>query len=205
MTSSCVTIAAVFGQAWSQSNAASARRPSKEKKAMISSLISLRTRRCRIAALRPEDARALAAITDASVTSRVHFLTEPFTEADAEALIRAGETGHRFLGVWSRADARLLGVVGVNAKTAYEIEIGYWFAAFARGRGMAEEAAAAVIAEISDRNPACRIVAECRPDNQPSWRLLSRLGFVPTGRPGERPGRALLFWRALSGVRFDVC
>jgi RimJ/RimL family protein N-acetyltransferase len=165
---------------------------------------SIRTRRCRIAALRAEDACAVQAITDASVTSRVHFLPEPFTLADAEALIRDG-LGGRFLGVWSRDDARLLGVVGVHAKKSYEIEVGYWFAAAARGRGLAGEAVESVIASLADRDPARRIVAECRPDNAPSWRLLQRVGFAPLGEKGERPGRERLFWRAPPGVRFDVC
>ena len=157
-------------------------------------------RRCRIAALRLEDAPSLQAITDASVTSRVHFLAEPFLLADAEALIRGGEDGHRFLGVWSRETSHLLGVVGANPKTPYETEVGYWFAAPARGRGLAAEAVGAVIAALADENPLCRIVAECRPDNRPSWTLLERIGFRKTERKGDRPGREVLFWRACSGV-----
>ncbi|MGE4527614.1 MAG: GNAT family N-acetyltransferase [Rhodospirillaceae bacterium] len=165
----------------------------------------LKTRRCRIAALRTEDARALQAITDASVISRVHFLSAPFTLADAEALIRGGEDGHRFFGVWSREAPQLFGVVGATPRSLYEIEVGYWFAAAARGRGLAGEAVEAMAAALADRNPVSRIVAECRPDNRPSWQLLERVGFASAGRKGERPGREMLFWRARSGVRFDVC
>ncbi len=164
----------------------------------------LRTRRCRIALLRAEDAAALQAITDESVTSRVHFLPAPFTVADAATLIRAAD-GHRFYGVWERDEARLLGVVGANPRNSYEIEVGYWFAAVARGRGLAGEAVRAVIAGLADRNPVSRIVAECRPDNAPSWRLLERVGFAATGDKGKRPGRELLSWRVCPGVRFDVC
>jgi RimJ/RimL family protein N-acetyltransferase len=165
---------------------------------------SLRTRRCRIAELRVQDAHALQTITDVSVTSRVHFLPEPFTLADAEALIRDG-LGGRFLGVWSRDRSRLFGVVGVHPRNAYEVEVGYWFAAPARGQGLAGEAVGSVDAFLSDRDPARRIVAECRPDNAPSWRLLHRVGFAPMGETGERPGRERLSWRARPGVRFDVC
>lgn len=173
---------------------------------MISEIKPIRTRRCRIAALRREDARALQTITDASVTARVHFLTEPFTLADAEALIAGGESGQTFLGVWSREDDALLGVVGVHPSAGCEIEVGYWFAAAARGRGIAAEAVEAVIAALADIAPARRIVAECLPSNRPSWKLLERVGFAATGRKGARPGRELLAWRApAGGVRFDVC
>ncbi len=171
---------------------------------MFSLPTSIGTRRCRIAELRVQDARALQAITDVSVTSHVHFLPEPFTLADAEALIRDGRGG-RFLGVWSRDRSRLFGVVGVHPKTSYEVEVGYWFAAPARGQGLADEAVGSVIASLADRDPARRIVAECRPDNAASWRLLHRVGFAPMGEPGERPGRERLSWRARPGVRFDVC
>lgn len=54
---------------------------------MTDTLLALSTDRCRIAPLHADDACALAAITDASVTAQVHFLPTPFTEADARALI----------------------------------------------------------------------------------------------------------------------
>ncbi len=169
---------------------------------MISDIRPIRTRRCRIAALRREDAPALLAITDASVTARVHVLPEPFTLADAEALIASG----CFLGVRGRGDGALLGVVGVHPSAGCEVEVGYWFAAAARGRGLAAEAVEAVIEALADVAPARRIVAECLPENRPSWRLLERVGFSATGRKGARPGRELLAWRApAGGVRFDVC
>lgn len=173
---------------------------------MFSQIRPIRTRRCRIAALRREDARAVLAITDASVTARVHILPEPFTLADAEALLAGGEAGQGFLGVWDRADETLLGVVGVHPAAGSEVEVGYWFAAAARGRGLAAEAVRAVTEAVADLAPTRRIVAECLPENRPSWKLLERVGFSATGRKGARPGRELLAWRApAGGVRFDVC
>ncbi len=174
---------------------------------MIPRLNPIRTRRCRVALLGPGDAPALAAITDASVTVRVHFLPEPFTAADALALIEGGESGHRFYGVWAREGEDLLGVIGVNPRGRYVIEVGYWFAAAARGRGFAAEAVEGVVAVLAERHPQCRIVAECRPDNCSSRHLLERVGFHATGGAGERPGRMLFAWaaRSPSSYRFDVC
>src|SRR3546814_5204453 len=51
---------------------------------MTDTLIRLSTERCRIDRLAPDDAAALAAITDASVTEQVHFLPESFAEARSE-------------------------------------------------------------------------------------------------------------------------
>jgi RimJ/RimL family protein N-acetyltransferase len=171
---------------------------------MFPSLSEIVTRRCHIAPLTPDDAPQLQAITDASVTARIHFLSEPFTLADAEALI-AEDDGHRFLGVWDTAEARLLGVIGVHPRRPREIEVGYWFAAAARGRGLATETVETVVAALASRYPDHRIVAECRPDNRASWKLLSRIGFRPAGEDGTRPGRALLRFDARAMVRFDVC
>jgi len=165
----------------------------------------IRTPRCRIDPLQIEDAAALQSITDASVTERVHFLPEPFTLADARALIVGSTREDRFLAVRSPEGATLLGVIGVHEKRERAIEIGYWFAATARGKGLATEALRAVTAQLASLNPDRRIVAECHSDNRRSWALLERIGFVPAGTAGERPGRRLLVRKAEAGYRIDVC
>ena len=92
-----------------------------------------------------------------------------------------------------RAGERTLaGVIGGGLRGADEIEIGYWFGPRFWGQGYAGEAVGAFIALLRREIPARRIVAECRRDNLPSWRLLARLGFVPAGRAGERAERELL-------------
>ena len=46
---------------------------------MTDTLLALSTDHCRITPLYADDARALSAITDETVTSKVHFLPAPFT------------------------------------------------------------------------------------------------------------------------------
>ena len=76
-----------------------------------------------------------AAITDASVTERIHFLPDPFTPDHARALLRAGGGAGRFHGIWSREGTALLGAIGVHpAPHRREVEIGYWLSPAARGR-----------------------------------------------------------------------
>ena len=172
---------------------------------MTDTLLALSTAHCRITPLLADDARALAAITDETVTSRVHFLPAPFTEPDARALIAGSGGGDVFHAVRDEHGLDLNGVIGVHRRARDEYEIGYWFAARVRGKGIATEAVRAVVEALAASLPGASIVAECHPDNDRSRALLRRIGFVSTGRPGKRPGRMLMSWRAAPAWRIDVC
>lgn len=116
------------------------------------------------------------------------FSRSPFTRADAEALIRGrGDGRDCFIGAWRGHS--LVGVVGAHLAGDDRIEIGYWIAQPRQGQGYATEAAAAILALLRSRFPERRIFAECRPDNRVSWRVLEKLGFRATGKPGARPER----------------
>ena len=150
------------------------------------------TRRLGIKPLVLSDATALAAVTDdPTIAGVIDFLPNPFTLADAEAIIRRNDDDTEcFFGVW--ADGRLAGVVGAHLLGVERIEIGYWIGGAFQGKGVATEAAGALITALQVKYPGRRIVAECRPDNIKSWRVLEKLGFRPTGSAGDRPGRQLL-------------
>ena len=94
------------------------------------------------------------------------------------------------------AGADLKGVIGVHLKQNREIESGYWFSAAARGKGLATEAVREMVTKVETCYPEHRILAECHPANVRSWALLERIGFVPTGKIGHRPGRMVLSWNA---------
>ncbi len=128
---------------------------------MTETLIRLTTPRCRIDRLVADDAADLWAITDASVTSQVHFLPEPFTKDEAAALIARSRGDDVFHAV--RDAAGLAGVIGVHRRGAGEYEVGYWFAARARGQGLAREAVGATVREIAAARRGATVVAECRP------------------------------------------
>ena len=166
----------------------------------------IRTTRCRITPLAEADSADLAAITDASVTGSIHFLSEPFTADDARALIRAQMADDRFFGIRSREDGTLLGVIGVHCHGRRRtVEIGYWMAAPVRGQGYAREALQVLIARLALQFPDSRIVAECHPDNARSQGLLQRVGFTSTGQAGQRPGRVLYAQTVQRAGRIDVC
>jgi RimJ/RimL family protein N-acetyltransferase len=138
------------------------------------------------------DAEPFQALTnDPAIADSVDFLTLPFTLADAERLIVGrGDGKDCFWGVW--LDRRMVGTVGTHLRGPEEIEIGYWLSQAARGQGFASEAVAAVLAALAVAYPKRLIVAECRPENVASWRLLERAGFCPDGSDGLRAGRKRL-------------
>lgn len=158
----------------------------------LSSLPPIETERLHIRRLDPADAEALRVVAnEPAILEAVHFLEHPLTRAEAEALI-VGENGRDcFWGVWESGRPDLVGTVGTHMRGA-EIEIGYWFAAAAQGRGLATEAVGAVVTALTHAFREHRIVAECRPENGASWRLLERIGFRPDGAAGSRPGRKRL-------------
>ena len=162
--------------------------------ASLLDLPPIETARCVLAALRIEDAAALQMLTDDPViTEAISFLGGRFRLADAEALIAKQVAGSdAFMGIWDRDSGRLAGMIGAHLRGTDDIEIGYWIGIGFRGRGYAGEAAAALVAMLRELFPARHIIAECRPENRASWAILARLGFVPTGADGQRPGRKRL-------------
>ena len=150
--------------------------------------------RLRLAALEPSDADEVQRLTDEpAITSAIDFLPEPFTQADSQALIATQNNGLTcFLGVRLRADDVLVVVCGAHLRGCDTVEIGYWVGSRHQGRGIAFEAASALIAALGDLRPDRRVYAECRPANTKSWRVLAKLGLRSSGEPGVRPGRVCM-------------
>lgn len=157
-------------------------------------LVALTTERLDLRPLQPIDAEAFRVMTDeASITGVVADLPSPFTAADANRLIVGqGDGRDGFWGLWPRDEPALAGTIGTHLVGDGEIEIGYWLASAWRGRGLASEALAAVLAALANAYPHRRIFAECRPQNVASWQLLERQGFAPDGTDGKRDGRKRL-------------
>jgi RimJ/RimL family protein N-acetyltransferase len=80
-----------------------------------------------------------------------------------------------------------IGVIGSAGMGEHEgqPEIGYWIARDHWGRGYATEAAAAVL-KIARTLGHRRVLAGHFADNPASGKVLRKVGFVPTGRLGQR-------------------
>ena len=70
-----------------------------------------------------------------------------------------------------------------------EVEIGYGLAPSARGRGLGTEAVRLLVDWVRSEGGARSVRAEVLPGNEPSLRLLARLGFEDIG---ERAGHRIL-------------
>jgi RimJ/RimL family protein N-acetyltransferase len=160
----------------------------------LSTLPAIATERLDLRPLQPGDAQAFRAMTDEpGITDVVDFLPTPFLLDDATRLILGRRDGRDcFWGVWTRDPSVLIGTVGTHLVDADAIEIGYWLATGHHRLGFGSEAVSALLPVLSDAYPHRRILAECRPQNEASWRLLERLGFAADGSDGKRDGRKRL-------------
>ena len=162
----------------------------------LPSLPPIETTRLILRPLALPDAEAFRGLTDdPAIINAVNFLERPFELTDAQNLILGDGDGRDcFWGVWQRGNSALIGTVGTHLSGTKEIEVGYWFAITAQGRGLASEAVTGISGVLLATYPERRIVAECRPQNEASWRLLERVGFRADGSDGARPGRRKLIF-----------
>ena len=169
----------------------------------LDSLFPIESDRLRLSPLTPADAAALQAISDHPVIlGSITFLPRPFGIAEAEVLIRArGDGRDRFVGVWSRTDGTLAGVLGVHLQGESRVEIGYWIAPDRHGAGYATEAGRALLRRLREAAPERQVVARAFADNTGSRRVLAKLGFVPAAEAGLDPDPLLFVLPAsLSGA-----
>lgn len=160
------------------------------------------TERLLIRRLKREDAAELSAISPLEVTKWMSFMESGLPIETAEALIEGqGQAGDYFHGIYfyglPTSDGSLVGALCSADCLNDTIEIGYWLAPAAQGKGYAFEAVQGFLREISALGRS--VWAETRPDNAASIRLLTRAGFVASERPGPLPGRVEFELR--TGVR----
>jgi RimJ/RimL family protein N-acetyltransferase len=108
--------------------------------------------------------------------------------------------GHGLWGVEARGTGELLGMSGLLKRDWLPApDLGYAFLPAARGRGVASEAARAVLDVARQRFAYTRVVAIVSPENVASIRLLEGVGFVADGTvtpPGEGRAIAHYAWAA---------
>jgi ribosomal-protein-alanine N-acetyltransferase len=109
------------------------------------------------------------------------------SEAFRERIARHFEEhGHGFWAVLRRDAPGLVGLVGLlnipwSARFTPAVEIGWRIAPGHQRRGYAEEAARAALADGFGRLGLAEIVAFTIPANEPSWRLMEKLGMARDG------------------------
>ena len=139
---------------------------------------------------REEDLDPLFAI-NGDPDSMQHFLsvmTRPESDAWGQRMqSHIDAHGWGFWAVEERGGAPFVGVVGLmtigwQARFTPAVEIGWRVAPAHRRKGIAEEAARAALDFGFDRLGLGEIVAFTVPPNEPSWRMMEKLGMRADGR-----------------------
>jgi RimJ/RimL family protein N-acetyltransferase len=146
--------------------------------------------------LRPgwiEDAPELArAIGHHEVVRNLSRAPWPYAQGDAEAFLaterKASDLPVFLICALEDGDGRIVGCIGLDRMETGAVELGYWIAPAAWGRGYATEAGRAVV-EIARTLRVPRLSAGHFVDNPASGRVLRKLGFKPTGRVAPRFSR----------------
>ena len=152
-----------------------------------------RTSRLTLRPAWPEDAPALSqAIGHQQVVRMLSHVPWPYALGDAQQFLSKPRTGTDafFLILSHEQDyPRIVGGMGIHPQDAGH-EFGYWLTPSAWGRGYATEAGRAVIAIARHALGLKRLKAGHFIDNPASGRVLTKLGFKPTGTIELRPCRA---------------
>lgn len=133
----------------------------------------------------------VAGVGDREVAIRLSRIPHPYGIADARFFLDKVVPHEWCWAIALAGDDTLIGVVGLTPGAAPgAAELGYWLSRAHWGRGLATEAAAAVLAHGIATLGFTSIVSGHFAGNPASGRVLEKLGFVATGR-GMRPCLAL--------------
>ncbi len=133
----------------------------------------------------PEDRDAiLAGIAEESIVRNLARAPWPYGLEDAQAFAALPQDPRLPHFLVTLPGVGVIGSAGMGEHQG-EPEIGYWMARAHWGQGYATEAAGAVL-RIARTLGHRRVVAGHFADNPASGKVLKKLGFVPTGRPGTR-------------------
>jgi [ribosomal protein S5]-alanine N-acetyltransferase len=110
---------------------------------------------------------------------------EPWSDAKVREFIarqmrHAARNGFCFWKIQRKPDGRLIGLCGLYALPLgcrWEVEIGWWLTPHYWGRGLASEAASAVMKFALKNLPVERIVAIAIAENYASRRIMQKIGM----------------------------
>jgi RimJ/RimL family protein N-acetyltransferase len=145
-----------------------------------------------VISLRPwtlDDVPAIAvACADPEIARWIHQLPTPYGESDAREYIASTEAAWRdgvgaFFAVVNCADGGLVGSIALHVldPELANVEVGYWTAAPARGRGLTTRALRLLTRWALDEVGAQRVQLRADVLNAPSLRVAEKAGFTREG------------------------
>lgn len=162
----------------------------------MSSTFSLETERLLLRAAEPGDVGDLVGLHDDPLVA--HYLgvrdRDWYEWRLGVSAVEWAERGHGFVTILDRADGAFLGRTGFKYWPEFgETELGWVLRPEARGRGVATEAAAAMLRWGAERFEVPYFTAMIRPDNVASISVAERLGMSPL-RADELLGDAVIVY-----------
>jgi ribosomal-protein-alanine N-acetyltransferase len=106
----------------------------------------------------------------------------PTDAEEIKGVVEWFATGDRFLAVCLKTTGKLVGLVSLNPKDGGEYGFGYVFHTDYHGQGYATEACRAALDHVFGPLGAERVVTGTAEANEPSCRLLRRLGLKEIGQ-----------------------
>lgn len=154
-----------------------------------------------------KDARQIACcVNDIEMARNLARLPHPYAPKDALSWIQYAEKaraqGSEYAFVITHAEAGVIGSVGFNRTQGEAWEIGYWVDKAVQRKGVATEAARALLHWGESRFGVTEFIAGHFQDNPASGRVLEKLGFQRIGEKqmysAARGGQDLAWRYALS-------
>ncbi len=145
---------------------------------------SLLTDRLLIRPLEESDAQAVAAYRSDPAVARFQSWTAPYSVLDAVGLVGGDPTvaGWTQFAIVLRGNDTLIGDLGINLHdNLRQAEIGFTLDARYHGLGYAVEAVTRALEHLFTELGLHKVSAECDARNDPSARLLERVGFRREG------------------------
>jgi RimJ/RimL family protein N-acetyltransferase len=151
-------------------------------------------------ALRPiaQDLRVMRYITGGKAWSN-----EQVREFIARQMRHSARLGFCNWSVRRKPDGRVIGLCGLQPLTIgarREVEIGWWLAVNCWGRGLASEAARAVIIAAFERYGLRRVVAVAMPENKASRGVMKKIG-MSYERETRRRGFEVVVYSSCAGLQ----
>lgn len=159
-----------------------------------------------------KDARQIACcVNDMAMARNLARLPHPYAPTDALDWIayadNARAQGSEYAFVITHEEAGVIGSVGFNRTQGDTWEIGYWVDKAVQGKGVATEAARALLAWGEREFGVTKFIAGHFQDNPASGRVLEKLGFRRVGEKQlyslARGGKDLA-WRYALGASSEV-
>jgi RimJ/RimL family protein N-acetyltransferase len=141
-----------------------------------------------------DDVPAIVAACQDPEIPRWTRVPAPYTEADARHFL--ADPPDTAFAVVDRSSGELLGAIGARPEDDGRVEIGYWVAREARGRGVATRAVRIVSRWAVEELGARRVQLYTDPANDASQRVAEKAGF-------QREG-TLRSWTEIKGTRRDA-